>query len=162
MVVRRRALGGDVVRRASVLELVEPGCDQEHRKGLSAAGADGLSGGAVPADAGLLAEAAHASADVLEHCDHVGQFGAAAADAAAGAQLAGRRRPNVHGHAGAGQCQLDGPGRQHGRHSGCQGAGVIRQCGPLAGLYQNDALLAALQGSQFGDGTAGMLWTGIL
>lgn len=80
VVVRSRAVGGDVVRRTSVLELVQSGCDQEHREGLSSSSANGLSGGIVPADARLLAKTAHASAQFLQHRDDPGQFGPATAN----------------------------------------------------------------------------------
>lgn len=59
-------LGGDVVRRASILELVESGCDKVNREGLSAAGTDGLSRSDLPINAGLLAEGTNASAHLRQ------------------------------------------------------------------------------------------------
>lgn len=51
VVLRSRFVGSDVIRRAAVLELVKSGCHQEHREGISSAGADGLPGGVVSVDA---------------------------------------------------------------------------------------------------------------
>lgn len=63
-------LGGDVVRREAVLELVESRCDKIDRKRLQASSADGLSGGYLSADARLLAERAYPSADLCQsHAD---------------------------------------------------------------------------------------------
>jgi hypothetical protein len=58
------AVGDYVVWRTTILELVEPGRHQEYRKGLQAASADGLSGGVVPTDVGLLAKTTESSSKV--------------------------------------------------------------------------------------------------
>lgn len=63
-------LGGNVVWREAVLELVESRCDKVDREGLQASSADGLSGGYLSADARLLAEGAHPPADLRQsHAD---------------------------------------------------------------------------------------------
>lgn len=90
MVLRGGPVGGDVVRRAAVLELVQPGRDKEHRKGLPVTGPDGLPRSPVPADAGLLAEAANAPAHLQQYNANAGQPGATTAGAADDAQLAGQ------------------------------------------------------------------------
>lgn len=54
-------LGGDVLRRASILELVESGRNKVNRERLSAASTDGLSRSDLPADARLLAKGANPS-----------------------------------------------------------------------------------------------------
>ena len=51
-----KLFAGDVLRRASVLGLVEPGGDQGHREGIPAARAHGLPRGHTPAHAWHLAE----------------------------------------------------------------------------------------------------------
>lgn len=66
-------LGGDVVRREAVLELVESRCDKIDRERLQASSADGLSGSDLSADARLLAEGAHPSADLLQSHTNFGQ-----------------------------------------------------------------------------------------
>lgn len=66
-------LGGDVVRREAVLELVESRCDKVDREGLQASSADGLSGGYLSADARLLAERAHPPADLRQSHADLGQ-----------------------------------------------------------------------------------------
>ena len=66
-------LGGDVVRREAVLELVESRCDKINRERLQASSADGLSGGYLPVDARLLAEGAHPSADLRQSHTDFGQ-----------------------------------------------------------------------------------------
>lgn len=68
-----RMLGGDVVRREAILELVESRCDKVDREGLQASSADGLSGSDLSADARLLAERAHPSADLCQSHTNFGQ-----------------------------------------------------------------------------------------
>lgn len=66
-------LGSNVVRRETVLELVESRCDKVDREGLQTSSADGLSGGHLPADARLLAKGAHSSADLCQSYADFGQ-----------------------------------------------------------------------------------------
>jgi len=65
-------LGSHVVRRETILELVESRCDKIDREGLQASSTDGLSGSHLPADARLLAEGTHASADFCQSYTDLG------------------------------------------------------------------------------------------
>lgn len=65
-----RLLGSDVVRRATLLELVESGRYQVNRKGLPITRAHGMSGGHLPAHARLLAEGTYPPTDLCQsHAD---------------------------------------------------------------------------------------------
>lgn len=68
-----RLLGGDVVRREAVLELVESGRDQIDREGIQASSADGLPGGDLSANARLLAEGADPPSDLRQSHPDLGQ-----------------------------------------------------------------------------------------
>jgi len=73
--LRHRHVGGHVVRRAALLDVVQPGRDQGHREELSTSGADGLPGSDSSADARLLAEGESASAKLPIHRQDSGQIG---------------------------------------------------------------------------------------
>lgn len=68
-----RLLGGDVVRREAVLELVQSGRDKVDREGIQASSADGLPGGDLSADARLLAKGANSSPNFRQFNANIGQ-----------------------------------------------------------------------------------------
>jgi len=69
---RHRHVGGHVLRRETLLDLVQPRCDQGHREELPSSRANGLPGSHPSADARLLAEGARAQTELPINCQDFG------------------------------------------------------------------------------------------